>query len=165
MEKQKIQIVGRAELIEVDKIPEVVVELLSKYRNIVRDLEITIPTIEKERVKRFLIKKYESSKGVVQALEKGFVPVLVESPISLKPKSEITGAELKELMETLPPEAKAALERAKKLGIFDEFAVSGGPRGGDPVIVGVVGNKFFLIAAWVNLDNRGAVGYTFRSEE
>lgn len=160
--KEEIQILGKAELIKTDKISEAVSEMLTRHRNIVGDLELTLPAIVTPGIKDFLEKRLRDSKRTIQALEKGFVPVMIESPIGLKPKSELAKDELNELMKTLPPEAKAALERAKKLGIFDQFAVSGGPRGGDPVIVGVIRDKFFLIAAWINVDGGGAIGYTFK---
>lgn len=158
-----IEMVGRAELIKVGDIPEAIANMLSKYRNIVSEINIILPEMKNEKIKKFLEKKYDDSRNIITALESGFVPVLVESPVSLKPKTSIARTELKELMDTLPPEAEAALGRAKELGLFDEFAISGGPRGGDPVIVGVIRNKFFLIAAWVNVDGGGAIGYTFRS--
>ena len=161
---EEVQILGKAELIKTDKIPEVVSEMLTRHRSIVGDLEVTLPAIKAPGVKEFLEKRLNDSKKIIQVLEKGFIPVMIESPIGLKPKSGLAKAELEELMKTLPPEAEAALERAKKLGIFDQFAVSGGPRGGDPVIVGVIRNKFFLIAAWVNVDGGGAIGYTFRQK-
>ena len=160
--KEGIQVLGNAKLVKADKIPEAITEMLTRHRNIVGDVEKALPAVKAKDIKEFLEKRLSNSKRTIQALEKGFVPVLVDSPVSLQSKDPSLKVELGEMMKTLPDEARLALERAKKLGIFDQFAISGGPRGGDPVVMGIIGSKFFLIAAWVNVDGGGALGYTFK---
>ena len=160
---EEIQILGKADLVKINKVPEMVATMLTKHRNIIGELkEVLSKPIDKPEVKKFMEDRVKDSESIVKALVEGYIPVLVESPINLKTKSKPLKEELDELMVTLPLEAKAALARARILGVFDQFAISGAPRGGDPVIVGAIRNTFFLIATWVNVDGGGAVGFTAR---
>ncbi len=158
----EVELHGNAKLVKVNDVPKVVAEMLTNHRSIVGDLSQIVPHMLKGEVRNFLETKLKNSKKIITALEKGFVPVLVDVPVNIKTKISDLKLEVDLMMKSAPPEAIAALERAKSLKLFQHFAISGGRQGGDPVIVGVIGRKAFLVAAWILLDGSGAVGYTFK---
>lgn len=130
-------------------------ELLIKEKAVVEEVKKLLPHVELESIKNGLERRLLKAEEAVKALEAGYVPVDgwftdVES------KSKWRRREVAETLKNMPDQVKEAWEKAKELGVFKSFSVSGD---GDPMLVGNAGGKHYLIAAWVCLPGGNAMGF------
>lgn len=140
-------------LVQKGDLDKLLQEHIEKNRAIVDDLNKVLPLITDIDLHRMLSTKLVESVKMLKALEAGFVPVDDTWFISTElPKHGHKWRKdmLNKVLNTMPTEVKAAWERVKEMNIFTAFGVTPSRRG-DPLLVGKIGRRYYLIAAWVNL--------------
>jgi len=134
-------------LIKRDELQKYLGEVLITEKALVADLEKIVPHVKTAPLKTSLQKRLDRGRELLKALEAGFVPVAPGFYTRVDTKDKWSKKDVKETLSSMPQEVKEVWDKVKEMGVFDTFAVTTG--GGDPVLVGRKGGRYFFIAGWL----------------
>lgn len=149
-------------LVKTGELSDYVDELLLHNRSIIESCEKILPHVTISTISRPIEKQLKRAKELVEALERGYVPVPdVWGYHRVDTKNKWSQRAVKQTLASMPDEIKAVWEKVKAEGFFDSFSVTV-RGGGDPVLVGNKGRNRFLIGAWIHLAPGFNVGFAVR---
>ncbi len=143
-------------LVRKEDLQELLEKLLKDEGEIVADLRVLLQYAKHEAIRKTLERRLTKGEEALQALRQGFIPVDTGYFVKTDTKDKWNRKEVKEILDTMPPEVKEVWEKVKEKGIFSSFGVTMG--GGDPILVGNTGGKHFFIAGWLNLNRKISLG-------
>ena len=148
-------------LVKRENLQSYVDEILRKEKAIIEDLETILPHIKTESIRKPVEKRLNQGKEAIQALEAGFVPLSSGYFTKVDTKSKWQQKLVKETLATMPPEVKEIWDKVKAQGVFDTFAVTV-RGGGDPLLVGKKGKRYFFIAGWLPVTQGVNLGFRIK---
>lgn len=150
------------QLIKSGDLQAYVADLRAKQTEIIYDCEKILPYIKGDTIKRSIQKRLVDAKQLVEALDKGYIPVLDTWGFHRTDiKSRWGALAVKRTLDSMPEEVKAVWEKVKVEGFFDHFSVTTRD-GGDPLLVGVKGRRRYLIAGWLNIAYGAYFGFAVK---
>lgn len=150
-------------LIKTGNLHEYVNELLAKHKAVILDCEKILPYLTVPILKTSITKYIKKSQELVEALEKGYIPVTGINNwgyTRTDTKTKWGKKNVKEVLAVMPQEIKDVWEKVKKEGFFDSFSITTG--GGDPLLVGNKGTRRYLLGAWLALAPGINMGFTIK---
>lgn len=149
-------------LVHTGELQKVVGELLAKELAIVDCISKILPQVTVLEIKKDLQKKLDTAFAHIAPLQAGYIPVDNVWFDNVETKSKWRKKMVEQAVKTMPKEVHEAWDRAKELGIFETYGVTGS-RGGDPILMGrAKGSKTtFFIASWLPLRGGYSVGVRY----
>lgn len=149
-------------LIKVGELSTFIGSQLAKQREIMGDCQRILPFVHDATMKASITKKMAEAKDMIEALERGYVPVQDTWGFHrVETKSKWSAKAVKDTLRTMPEEVKAVWDKVKADGFFDSFSVTV-RGGGDPLLVGNKGKHRFLIGAWLYIAEGYSIGFTVK---
>lgn len=148
-------------LVQRGELDNVLSTLIEKQQMVINDIYKCLPLMKDDDLIKKLTLQKNRAEAQLKALKDGYVPLVGGWFWDIDTKSQWGTRFVKEVLETMPPEVKEVMQSAKESGTFDKIKVNG-RRHGDPMLVGTVGNRNFLLAMWANLDGGYSVGFTMK---
>jgi hypothetical protein len=151
------------QLVQRGELETVVHGLIVKEREIAEQIEKLLPHVTVDAIRLGLERRLNQSLEAIRAMEAGYIPVDGGWFTKVDTKNKWRREQVKDVLDSMPEDAKEAWEKAKEMGVFNSFSISGGR--GDPMIVGNAGKRHFLIACWANLVGGYSAGVRFMGKE